>query len=155
VLRIVKVTVTEQVENLNRNLEGLRSGEQASAREEIIRRLSEIFRNLRGLTESGSDLFEAATVLAPQLESAELAVEVWEDIHKNFALVFSVLEGIPKVEPGIDNLIEESRALFGEFVQKSSKAILDWDAQSEVARCEAIAREGFAMLDEEEAKLDH
>jgi uncharacterized coiled-coil DUF342 family protein len=143
------MTVTEQVENLSRNLEGLRSGEQVTAREEIIRKLSEIFRNLRGLTESSSDLFEAASVLAPQLESAELAVEVWEDIHKNFALVLSVLEGVPKAEPEIDNLIQESRAVFGEFVQKSSKALLDWDAQAEVARCEAIAREGFAMLDEE------
>jgi hypothetical protein len=148
------MTVTEQVESLSRDVEELRSVEKEAERKEIIRKLSSIIRDLRRLSESASEVYGAATVLAPRLESAELAVEVWEDIRKNFEHVFAALERVPKVEPGIDNLIEESAIIFHDLVQKSSKAVLEWGAKAELDRCDALAIEGFAILDaEEKAKL--
>jgi hypothetical protein len=129
-----RMTVAKQLENLSRDVEELRNDEDALAPVETIRKLSSIIRNLRRLSESASELYGAATVLAPRLESAELAVEVWEDIYKGYAHVSDVLERVPKVEPGIDNLIEESCGIFRDLVQKSAMAILEWDAEAEGGR---------------------
>jgi hypothetical protein len=134
------MTATEQVENLSRDLEGLR--EKEAARGEIIRKVSETVRNLRALTENSDSLYDAASVLAPQLESPELSVEVWEDIHRNFAFVLSVLERIRKVEPAIDTLVEEARTVFRERVKKSEQEIQDWSAKAEatwVPNAETVA----------------
>jgi hypothetical protein len=134
------MTATEQVENLSRDLEGLREKEAAPG--EIIRKVSETLRNLRALTENSDSLFDAASVLAPQLESAELAVEVWEDLHKNFAFVLAVLERIRKVDPAIDTLVEEARTVFRDRVKKSEQEILDWTAKADatlVPNAETVA----------------
>jgi hypothetical protein len=145
-----RMTVTEQVESLSRAVAELRDEEQAAAREEIWRKLAAITRDLSHLTDHAMGLYEAASVLAP--ETAEMAVEIWDSLHRNFASVSTVLERIQKIYPG---LVETQRETIRDLIQKSALAVLEWDAKAELDRCDTIAREGFAMLDAEEAKLEH
>jgi hypothetical protein len=41
------------------------------------------------------------------------------------------------------------------IASKVAQALSDLEAKTSIDSCEAIAREGFAMLDAEEAKLTH
>jgi hypothetical protein len=123
------MTVTEQFENLSRNVEELPSEEQAAAREEIVRRLSVITLNLRALTDHAMLIYQAASVLAP--ETAELAVEIWDHLYKDFAFVSTAFDRIKKAHPALADLVKEPSEIFRDLVEKSALAILQWDAQAE------------------------
>jgi hypothetical protein len=150
------MTVIEEIENLSRDLQRLkRSDEQSQENEEVVRKFSSLARNVRSLTGTAESLYEAASLLTPQFESTELAASVWEDLHKNFTFVLGVLERLPNLGSDIDTPTEEVRIILRNIVDKVAKAFLEFDAKAEVDRCDAIAREGFAMMDAEEAKLEH
>jgi hypothetical protein len=142
-----EMTVAEQVESLSRDVEGLRNGDKAAAREEIFRNLSTFIRNLHALTEDALKLFHAANILAP--ETAELAVEIWDHVYKDFARVSTILERIQRAEPDLGDIVEKPCEIFRDLVEKSALAILEWDARAEADNANPIYPEGILALNAE------
>jgi hypothetical protein len=58
------------------------------------------------------------------------------------------------MDPEFDSLINEYVAAVREMISRAAQRIVEFEAKAEVDDCDAIAREGFAMLDEEEAKSE-
>ena len=85
------MTEIEQVENVFRELKGMKLSEAA-------RRFTIASERINDLNDTTKRLFEAAYVLTPQLSSCELSAEVWRDLRDKFNAVTWSLKRIEKVE---------------------------------------------------------
>ena len=152
------MTALDEIQEASRELAALSRQQRPPSREEVLEALEKLREKISAFIIKVSQLYDSAILLSSYFKSAALAAEVWKDLHENFSFVLEVLERQPKLEPGLDQLIEDSRNVVRNIVEKADQKYRSYaeiaETQADLADCDAIAREGFAILDAEEARIE-
>jgi hypothetical protein len=86
-------------------------------------------------------LYNAAELLTSNLKSTALAVAAWKELHNNYAGVLSRFTKLPKVEPGIDEVIEDLRKVLRDLEAKSDQEYRAYRETGHLLSSPANARE--------------
>jgi len=152
------MTALDEIQKASRELTTLLSREQALSREELFEALKKYREALHVFVVGVHTLYDSAVLVTSNFSSPRLAAAAWKDLHENFFAVLEVLGRLPMLEPRTNRVIVSSikdvRFILNLADQKYRTYTELAEAQVELDDCDAIAREGFAMLDTEESRLE-
>lgn len=115
------MTALDEFLKATRELAALGAGEQPPSYEEVLQALENLRKTISAFIAEINQLYDAAILLTSNFKSASLAADVWEDLQADFAAVLVVLERLPKLEPGLDRLIEDSRNVVRRIVEQADQ----------------------------------
>jgi hypothetical protein len=112
----------EDIKKLSRDWANAeRSTGRTVSLEEVVRSLNNLRERILKFRQYVLALYDAAELLTSSFKSTELAKTAWESLRGDYAIVSTRFEKLPKIEPGIDEVIEDLRSVLRDLVAKSDQ----------------------------------
>jgi hypothetical protein len=142
-MTIIDTDVVRDIERLSRAWAAAEqgSGSRTVPLDQVVRELNDTRERIRKFRETVLALYNAAELLTSNFKSTALAVAAWKELHNNYAGVLSRLEKLPRVEPGIDEAIEDLRKVLRDLEAKSEQEYRAYRETGHLLSSPANARE--------------
>jgi ElaB/YqjD/DUF883 family membrane-anchored ribosome-binding protein len=134
-------TVASDIEKLSRDWAAVKKGDRRSVSlEEVVRSMNRLRENLSSFRKHVLKLYSAAELLTSEIMSTPVAAEAWEDLHSVYAAVLDRFMNLPKIEPEIDELIDELRGVLRDLEARSDQECQAYRETGHLLSSEANAR---------------
>jgi hypothetical protein len=117
-----EIKIAEGIQKLSRAWEsaGRNAGGPASLAE-VVNGLNNLRENISRFRRHVLELYDAAVLVTSSFKTPELAATAWESLRDDYSTVLSAFMKAPKIEPGIDGVIDEFRSVLRDLVEKSDQ----------------------------------
>jgi hypothetical protein len=151
---VQKVTALDEIQKASLELTAVLSKERVPSREEVLQVLEKLREKIFAFIAHARALYDSAILVTSNFKSPGVAAESWEDLHENFAAARDVFERLPMLEPRTDSVIKHAISVLRLTADAAEEKYHSYAGLAELENCDAIAREGFALLDAEETSLE-
>jgi hypothetical protein len=137
-----EIKIAEGIQKLSRAWEsaGRNAGGPASLAE-VVNGLNNLRENISRFRRHVLELYDAAVLVTSSFKTPEMAVTAWKDLHDDYATVLSAFVKAPKIEPGIDGVIDDLRSVLRDLVAKSDQEYRSYRETAHLLSSPANARE--------------
>lgn len=109
--------------------------------EDVVRSLNALRERIQSFRQYVISLYAAADLLTANFKSLQLAATAWESLRNDYALVSARFEKLPKIEPGIDEVIDDLRRVLRDLEAKSDQEYRAYRETGHLLSSPANARE--------------
>jgi len=109
--------------------------------EDVVRSLNALRERIQTFRQYVVSLYNAADLLTASFKSLQLAATAWESLRNDYALVSARFEKLPKIEPGIDEVIDDLRRVLRDLEAKSDQEYRAYRETGHLLSSPANARE--------------
>ena len=144
-----EIKIAEGIQKLSRAWKsaGRNAGGPASLAE-VVNGLNDLRENISRFRRHVFELYDAALLVTSSFKTPELAAAAWKGLHDDYATGLSAFVKAPKIEPGIDGVIDEVRSVLRDLVKKSDQEYRAYTETAYLLGAPANARELLEAIKE-------
>jgi len=153
---IIETDVARDIEKLSRAWAAVEQdgGSNPVQLNEVVRELNNSREQIIEFRKMVLALYNAAELLTASFKSTALAVAAWKELHSKYASVLNRFAKLPKVEPGLDEVIDELLKVLRDLEAKSDQEYRAYRETGHLLSSPANARELEESIEEARGKLE-